>query len=805
MTGVLWKTAGMAAVIAGGAAALLQVQQDVGGQLSAAALPAPDPQRPGADEFGGDPFAGADPTSADPNAAGPLDAGPLDAWGDPLPPAAEDGPFFTDTPPAADRSVGDRSVGDPDFPPFDANVDAGTDAGADAFDLAPEPDRTAAALQTGAWEPQPGDDPKPLPRRVDEPPLGESPADEPADFGLSPDAGAAGFAESEPLIPEGYAPGPFDPAAVDDDATDPLAPDPLAPDGGDDFPADPFAADWDADPAPETEPTPTADIDPAASDAEFGGFGGFGMTDGDAASDGSPAAIRPDPTPDDPTPDDIDPVELPPLDPPAATDDRDAAPVRRRPRNAAAGRDEPAGDSPAASGSASLAVRKVAPETAVLGEPMVYEIRLENPGPDAARGVVVEEAVPRGVDLDGTIPRAELVDGVLAWTFDSIPAGGSELIRVRVVPRERRFFGSTTVVRLDCAVAAATEVVGPRLELSLDAPARLRSGEEVALDFTVANHGTGPARGVWLRSVLPPELTHASGLRDIEYEVGDVPAGSTVPVRLVLTATGSGAVRCASELLTAAGVADDATADFELVGRQLALTRSGPKARFTGREAIYRNRLTNTSAVPSAPSRLVERVPEGMAFVKAGSGGTFDPATREVVWDVPAIAPEASTEFGVVLQATAPGTAESTVRVVEPGGLESALTSRTEVRGYASTTAGLRGAGGPLAVGERVAVTVELSNRGTEPAADLRAVLDVPAGVKLVAVRGDLRREDGSDGTGGLRFAALSELAPGETRGATVVLEGVSAGTAEMTLTVESADLPTPLKRSEPLRVLGAN
>ena len=62
-----------------------------------------------------------------------------------------------------------------------------------------------------------------------------------------------------------------------------------------------------------------------------------------------------------------------------------------------------------------LTIEKVAQQQAVLEQPLVYSIIVRNQGNVAAHNVVIEDRIPKGTELMGTFPRAELVDKTLIW------------------------------------------------------------------------------------------------------------------------------------------------------------------------------------------------------------------------------------------------------------------------------------------------------------------------------------------------------------------------------------------------------
>src|SRR4029077_19475188 len=82
-----------------------------------------------------------------------------------------------------------------------------------------------------------------------------------------------------------------------------------------------------------------------------------------------------------------------------------------------------------------LTIDKQAPSTAVLGEPMVYNIQVRNAGAIPAHNVVVEDVVPDNVKIDGSIPQAQLRQKRLIWKLGTMAPGQEKKIAVRVIPQ----------------------------------------------------------------------------------------------------------------------------------------------------------------------------------------------------------------------------------------------------------------------------------------------------------------------------------------------------------------------------------
>ena len=528
-------------------------------------------------------------------------------------------------------------------------------------------------------------------------------------------------------------------------------------------------ADFGFDPQPAAGPVADPAVSPAAAQEPPDPFGDWG-NDPSAEDLGDASNMT----------NDFGDAETPAWDDPPAAAPAAVAPTDAPP-NAAA----------------NLTVRKDAPATVAPGEAFVYTITVANRGGEPAGGVLVEEAIPAGVRLEGTNPRADLTGDTLRWALPAISAGEERVLSVRVTPTGSGVVGGVTVVRTELAVAARTRIPAPALSLTVAADGEARAGRAFDLNLTVANGGDADAAGVSVRTLLPDGVAHASGERDLQYDVGPLPAGQSRVVTLTLAADTPGEVAFDCELTAANAAAAAASAAVRVRDRQLTLTRRGPRTRFVGRPGTFVNTVRNASAERSAPATVTEVVPARFSF-ESSDAGRFDPADRTVTWAVPALEPGGSADLSVTLVADAAGEAETRVALLAGGRVESELAAVTAVRGFTSLAPRVRGLHGPLAVGERVAVRVTLENTGTDAAAGVVATVALPPCVAPEFVGGNLDAEETADG---LRFTLPGRLAPGETPWAEVILEGVSKGSGAVRLTVNADDLPAPIRREEPVSV----
>jgi len=444
-----------------------------------------------------------------------------------------------------------------------------------------------------------------------------------------------------------------------------------------------------------------------------------------------------------------------------------------------------------------LQIEKRAPNNAVLGQPLVYEIVVRNHGQAAAHQVVVQDRIPAGSRLSGTIPRAELLDKKLNWKLGTIEPGQEQIIKVRVVPTKEGEIGSIATVNFVAEVAAQTMITAPKIDFELLGPPQARLGEPVVFSFRVANNGSGNASGVVIRNLLPPELKHSGG-NDLEYEVGDLPAGKSLDVKLTLTAARLGNAVNRAILSAAGGLSTESTAPIEIVGSKLKITRTGPKKRFLGRPAEFVNTVVNESEVPARTITVVEKVPPGLDFVASTGGGRFDPVQRAVVWRIDGIGPHDSQVLKVKLVARQEGTQQSLVTLVDSTGSREEVTSETTIVGFTNVGLQLSPIDSPVEVGTQVALKVKARNSGTNPANNVQLSLVLPNGLEPVTVEGPAPyTQEGRT----LQFESIPSIDGGSDAAIEVVLIATDPGNGRLHFELNADEMQDPLIREEPIYV----
>jgi uncharacterized repeat protein (TIGR01451 family) len=462
---------------------------------------------------------------------------------------------------------------------------------------------------------------------------------------------------------------------------------------------------------------------------------------------------------------------------------------------------EPAGtievQPPAGTQRPQLKIEKVAPPTAVLGQPLIYHIIVTNSGTATARQVTVEDRVPEGAELTGTIPRAVLTGNRLSWKIGDVEPGQSQKISIRVTPRAPGRIGSVATVNFVSEITSQTLVTAPKLNVDLASPGQARVGDPVQFNFKVTNTGSGDAEHVVIRSIIPRELEHPGG-HDLEYEIGKLPAGESKVVQLSMTAARAGEAVNRAVVTAAGGVSVETKAAVRVVGSNLVLSRTGPEHRLLGRTAVYQNVVTNKASHAIDKATLVETIPAGLEFVEANEGGQYYDSNRTVAWRIERLGPGDSKVVKVTLRAIEAGTQVSKVSSVEPSGAKTEVTSTTEVQGFASLGLEIPPVEGPVGVGEPISLRISARNRGNIEASNAKLKLTVPKEMEIVSIKSPVRYATNGQS---VEFAPLPGIGGQSAAEFEVVLKAREAGDVRVGIEIHADQMQQPLRREEPILV----
>lgn len=443
-----------------------------------------------------------------------------------------------------------------------------------------------------------------------------------------------------------------------------------------------------------------------------------------------------------------------------------------------------------------LKIEKIAPAQASIGEPLIYAIRIRNVGGSDARSVVVEDRIPKGTRLEGTIPQAVLTNDKLSWDMGIVRPGEERVIQLKVIPLQAGEIGSVATVSFEAAVAATIQVTAPELSVDINGPTETLIGKNVPYQFTVRNTGQGDAKDVVLRAILPPGLKHPNG-NDIEANLNDIPAGESRSVELMVVANDIG-VFTPKVLIWMNGkdIAQN-QADLRILESRIRLTRTGPKRRFVGRAAEFVTHVANDSSTVLTNVIVEEEVPPSLELAQQIPG--WDPQRRIIRRTIPAIQPGETKQFKTQLIPKVAGELTGKVVVQDQAGNRADLETPLSVKGFADLAVDVHRENQIVPIGEQVSFRLKLKNDGTAAANQVQAEFEIPQGLSFATATGpSAYRIVGNK----VQFEPLDEIAVDGEQSYDIVLTAAEECNTKVRIALHSADYSEPIHREEPVRVV---
>ncbi len=281
------------------------------------------------------------------------------------------------------------------------------------------------------------------------------------------------------------------------------------------------------------------------------------------------------------------------------------------------------------------------------------------------QAVINEDVVSRDVteeftDVDARLRNAEAAELQLLAILEQAENVEDTLDVHRELARVREDIevmqGRLNVLRNQTELATLTVVLHPAPDVSveLEVPTGALLHEQMRLTVRMRNEGTVEVDDVEVRTELDPGMIFEGASMDGRYD----PAAHavvwtidrlhpfderhlTVDVRLEGAATEM-AARAAFVTSSPEAGGDnnraEGTVRFHI---DLSVTKDGSVAVPIGSDAEYELTFANRGTGDASNVRIVERLPDGMTFVRAGGGGHYDEAQHAIVWDFARLGPAA--------------------------------------------------------------------------------------------------------------------------------------------------------------------
>jgi uncharacterized repeat protein (TIGR01451 family) len=161
-----------------------------------------------------------------------------------------------------------------------------------------------------------------------------------------------------------------------------------------------------------------------------------------------------------------------------------------------------------------LVAKHTGPDRILVGEDVVFEITLSNPGSGATTGIVIEEDVPAGL--------AHVAGERLEYEVGTLRP--KEEKRLQLILRADKAGIVTNVLRvkadagLEATDEITLEVIAPQLQVAIGGPRTRYLERQVTYEVAVSNPGTSTAYDIQLVTFLPKGLKYVSADNKGSYD-----------------------------------------------------------------------------------------------------------------------------------------------------------------------------------------------------------------------------------------------------------------------------------------------
>lgn len=411
------------------------------------------------------------------------------------------------------------------------------------------------------------------------------------------------------------------------------------------------------------------------------------------------------------------------------------------------------------------------PSSVTIRQNYEFEVRVENRGSIDAAGVMVRTVIPDWAEVRGqNTSKGEVESQMretsdrLVWTIESLPAGTSESMFVRLQAVRSGTHGMDVDWTLIPQKSVATiEVREPKLDLLIEGPEEVVYGESQAYKVRVLNPGDGIAPNV-VFTLSPNSATPQT------QRIGDIPSGKEAQFEVELTAQDLGDLKIHGLAMGDLELKAEANKTIRVSAAELESVLTGPEMKYQDTDAVYHLELTNNGTTTSENVEAVLTLPSGVEYLGGISSAKLRGKT--LAWKVESIAPGTSQEFNFECAMKSPGKQSFEFKATGSAAGDTSVALDTQVDSIADLVMTIQDPTAPAPVGSEVTYEIVIKNRGSREAKAIRAIAQFSHGIEP-------RRVEGHTGqvlTGQVLFDPIDTIQAGGEVRIRVFAEAEAAG-----------------------------
>lgn len=448
-----------------------------------------------------------------------------------------------------------------------------------------------------------------------------------------------------------------------------------------------------------------------------------------------------------------------------------------------------------------LRLRVDGPQAIAVGQNATYTIHATNEGASDLQGLIVRASTPKGVLIDGikTMVGAYELDetpedsGVL-WELDSLAANDSKSLELQIEVLEADQFA----LNLEWTLAPKptqmnVQVHQPKLELELSGPAEVQLGAPEKYRMRIKNPG----------SAVLPDLTlslQTETTSQYDSQIGPIAPGSEKLIDVELTFDHPGLFPIVATAKDPSGkLQQRQRIDVQVQKIEVKATWFGPEEFIQGSKADYELVIENSGGIPAANLACSVAIPDGIELIELPEGVTRQ--ANELRWSIPKLDPRSQFTLPIRCEMNRSGNHTLAFQARSDQNITLRSDISTVVEAIADLELVVKEPQAPAPVGTRVVYELQVSNRGSKAAEDIRVVAQFSEGIEPLALEGHAGRIV----PGQALFENLPSIGPNQTVTLRVICQASKSGVHRFRAAVQSPSSQEDLLEEGSTRFVGSN
>lgn len=438
------------------------------------------------------------------------------------------------------------------------------------------------------------------------------------------------------------------------------------------------------------------------------------------------------------------------------------------------------------------------PKDLPVGTPADYQVVVRNDDRIDLEGLMLRLEVPKGVKVAKRQPSIGSVDferqqdgsSMLTWQFEKLASGQRATAPVQFIAQDPRNFAVAMEWTLMPVFGDTNvSVKAPRLELALEGPSEVKYGIPHTYRLHLRNAGDAPAENVVVN--LTAEAYGSSS-----SEIGTIEAGKQETVDIELTFNQKGTIKIAAAANATGNLASNTAINVLVRKPELTAFIQAPQLVYHGNATKYLVQIRNSGDANADNLRASLELPAGATPASVPKGALLN--GQVINWPVSNLPAGEAKQFEFYVNLKAEG--QNVVKLScfdGAGGVASANTS-TLVQAVADLKLFVSDPVAPAPVGSEVVYELQITNRGSKAARDVRVIAQFSEGIEPNRGEGHSHRVM----PGQVYFDPISAIGAGKTVKLKVAALAARGGTHRFRVEVRSAETEVKLVQEESTQYL---